>query len=214
MGVTYRAIPPVFEDFGVLEDVCYQIHQEAEAADAEPRAPHGIPVLNELRRRLDAQWQAHHDLLSEPGPSLFLKTYMNATYAETQALLSEIGSNRRRLAVAVHRLEVLIHKVFVFSLHGKEDVERAIDSALQSSMPYIERGKELLSRLEAMREDAIEASTRYTAEAKEEWRSFDLNHVETASRPLNQSDRISAVRKAFNLPESASRTISRALFGK
>lgn len=88
------------------------------------------------------------------------------------------------------------------------------ETAIAENAPATEHGKELLSRLEGMRDSAKRASTLYPEESKEAWRRFDENARIRADRERNKSDRVRAVLKEFGLPESTTRTVRRALFGK
>lgn len=88
------------------------------------------------------------------------------------------------------------------------------ETAIAENAPATEHGKELLLRLEVMRDSAIRASTLYPEELKEAWRRFDENALVHAVRKKNKSERVQAVLKKFDLPESTAKTVSRALFGK
>ncbi|MDD3529962.1 MAG: hypothetical protein PHS77_08810 [Gallionellaceae bacterium] len=203
----------VFGDFAELEHVCYLLHEEADAAEVQPIAPHGMDVLNELRRRLAAQWQAHSDEIEAERPGLFGKTYMHHVYSETYYLVVKIGNDRRALVDSLGQLELLIHKVFVFSLRSQEDVDRAINSALEEVKPLADRGKAELARLSDMRAKASNSqkAVKYSDAAKQEWLDFDKENVASANRELNNSDRKRAVIKRFSLPKEADRTVGRAL---
>lgn len=89
--------------------------------------------------------------------------------------------------------------------------KEAAKEALAAIAPDAERGKEQRARLADMREGAKLANTRYSDALKEEWREYDLRNLAEATRTLNNSDRVRAVLHEFKLPNTAGRTVLRAL---
>lgn len=85
---------------------------------------------------------------------------------------------------------------------------------IHTLQPLAQRGQAELDRLADMRIKATGESTIYSEQDKESWRSHDSDQTREAARKLNQADRIRSILKKFNLPGSAYRTVSRALFGR
>lgn len=95
-----------------------------------------------------------------------------------------------------------------------QDALKQADAQIRAMAPDAERGEKHRNRLALMNEEAKKASTLYPESAKEKWREHDRQTPKESGRLPNDSARVRAVIKKFGLPESAGRTVRRALFNK
>ncbi|MCP5278557.1 MAG: hypothetical protein H6935_09365 [Thiobacillus sp.] len=171
--------------------------------------------------------------LSEFGPDKFDMPRRAGDLADADGirhLLADYGPaflNAREEAAASLALKLFLARDFLklgFGLPDEtireiEGTGRTLlswrqDSRVHTLEPLAERGQAELDRLADMRERAAGESTIYSEQAKEDWRAHDTDQTPKAARKLNQADRIRSVLTKFKLPESAYRTVSRALFGR
>jgi len=118
----------IFGDFYELERVCDLLHEQAKVADAPADHPvHKNGPVRLLRQRVRKQWDWQADDIDAEHPGLFDRTYLAPIYREADALLALIEGHPAALPDNLARLELLMHKLYILSLHDFDELQRELE---------------------------------------------------------------------------------------
>lgn len=198
MALDRVAVEPIFGDFAELEHVCNLMREQAEVAGVLAGHPgHENGPVQVLRKRMHKQWDGQACEIEARHPGLFVRTYLASTYAETDEVLERIERFPSVLPGELPRLEVLMHKLYIFSLLTPEDIQKEVQQ--RKSQQTSEAAKVSHDGRTKMREEAH----KLFLAAPNPWESISAAASEIApkictmkvSRPLAKSNAQRTVRE-------------------
>ncbi|WP_151448497.1 hypothetical protein [Lacisediminimonas profundi] len=116
-----------FSDIGELEYVCDLLREQGQADSVEPG------VLSTILKRLEVQEAAQQEKIYVSVAGRCVETYLAARYRVVRALVESLRQNPCNVLERVRQLEVLLHKIYIFSLMTPDEFYRLEQSEKEKS---------------------------------------------------------------------------------